>query len=138
MMPDNRQETLLVVDDETDLRELEVLILGRLGYRVLSAEGAVEALRLAATTPTIDLLLTDYSMPGANGLELVRQFREVHPRTPVLMISGSLHMLPGDADTPERFETLAKPFTIQQLAEKVRALLDEHSHPVIHHATTSQ
>jgi CheY-like chemotaxis protein len=125
MITTSLNQTLLVVDDETDLRELEVVALGRLGYHVLSADGPVEALRLATMTPTIDLLLTDYSMPGANGLELARRFRKVHPRTPVLMVSGSLDLLNGDADNLERFSTLAKPFTVQQLAQKVRTLLDE-------------
>jgi len=85
--------TLLVVDDEPIMREIEVLALAREGYQVLSAAGPAEALRLAAVTSTIDLLLTDYSMPEANGIELVRRFRTVHPKTPVLMVSGSFEML---------------------------------------------
>jgi CheY-like chemotaxis protein len=115
--------TLLVVDDEADIREVEVMALSRVGYRVLAAASPEEAVRLAAVTPTIDLLLTDYLMPEVNGLELARHIRAVHPKTPVLLVSGSLELINGDAADLERLETLAKPFTIKQLTEKVRALL---------------
>src|SRR5947199_191133 len=85
-----KTETLLVVDDDAEIRKLEVRALSKLGYKVLQAPDPVEALRLAATTPAIDLLLTDFDMPHANGLELARQFRAVHPKAPVLVVSGSL------------------------------------------------
>ncbi|MDA1272435.1 MAG: response regulator [Verrucomicrobia bacterium] len=116
--------TLLVVDDEPIMRDIEVQALAREGYQVLSAAGPAEALRLAAVTSTIDLLLTDYSMPEVNGVELVRRFRRVHPKTPVLMVSGSMEMLNGAAANLERFETLAKPFTAKELVQKVRTLLN--------------
>jgi len=116
--------TLLVVDDEAAVRELEVLALAGLGYKVLSAAGPVEALLQAAVTPTIDLLLTDYSMPQADGLELTHWFRAVHPKTPVLMVSGSLEALNGRIAGLERFEVLAKPFKVQELVQKVRASLN--------------
>jgi two-component system cell cycle sensor histidine kinase/response regulator CckA len=123
--------TLLVVDDDEELLGLEARFLGGLGYHVLSASGPKEALRLAAITPAIDLLLTDYSMPETNGLELARLIRSVHPKAPVLMVSGSLEMLNGDAGGLERFETLAKPFTVLELVQKVRTLLDGvQSHPL--------
>jgi CheY-like chemotaxis protein len=76
--------TLLVVDDDEAVRKLELRILSQLGHKLLEAEGPVEAMRLAAATPTIHLLLTDFSMPGADGFELAEQFRTVHPQTPVL------------------------------------------------------
>jgi CheY-like chemotaxis protein len=117
-------QTLLLVDDDEDILDLEVRALGGLGYRVLSAGRPAEALRLAVITPTIDLLLTDYEMPDLNGLELTRRFCAVHPRTPVLLVSGSLEMLNGDADDLERFATLPKPFTVTELVHKVRASLN--------------
>lgn len=117
------EHTLLLVDDDADILDLEVRALGGLGYRVLAAGQPAEALRLAVITPVIDLLLTDYTMPHINGLELTRRFRVVHPKTPVLMVSGLLEMLNGDADDLERFATLPKPFTVNQLVHKVRATL---------------
>src|ERR1051325_3879466 len=116
-------ETLLVVDDDDEVRKLEVWILSQLGHKVLEAQGPVEAMRLAAATPTIHLLLTDFSMPGANGLELAEQFRTLHPQAPVLMVSGSLGVIDGQADRLDRFAVLAKPFTSDDLVHKVRTLL---------------
>ena len=105
------------------VRKLELRILSQLGHKLLEAEGPVEAMRLAAATPTIHLLLTDFSMPGADGLELAEQFRTVHPQTPVLMLSGSLEAIDGRADHLDRFAVLAKPFTSEELVHNVRTLL---------------
>lgn len=128
---------LLVVDDNEAVRKLEVEILSRLGQRVLEAEGAVEALALAVVTPTIHLLLTDFSMPEANGLELARRFRNVHPDTPVLMVSGSTEEIYGLADYPDRFAVLPKPFTPQELLDQVCALLSSSTGQATHRAVVS-
>jgi two-component system cell cycle sensor histidine kinase/response regulator CckA len=127
-------ETLLVVDDDELIRKLEVRILRQLGHKVLEAEGPVEAMRLAAATPTIHLLLTDFSMPQANGLELARRFRAVHPKTPVLIVSGSLQAIDGGAGHLDGVAMLAKPFTPEDLAHTVRALLSDATN---HHAVAS-
>ena len=115
--------TLLVVDDDEAVRKLELRILSQLGHKLLEAEGPAEAMRLAAATPTIHLLVTDFSMPGADGLELAEQFRTVHPQTPVLIVSGSLEAIDGRADHLERLAVLAKPFTSEELVHNVRTLL---------------
>ena len=85
------------------------------GYTVLPAEGAAEALRLAREAAAIHLLITDFTMPEVDGFELTRQFRAVHPETPVLMVSGS--MLPVLRDEVSRilgrFDFLEKPFESQ-------------------------
>ena len=124
-------ETLLVVDDDEAIRQLEVRILSQLGYKVLEAEGPVEALQVAAVTPIIHLLLTDYSMPQANGLVLAQRFRTVHPKTPVLMVSGSLQEIVDRAGHLDRFAVLAKPFKPEDLVDTVRTLL---SPATCHHA----
>jgi DNA-binding NtrC family response regulator len=117
--------TLLVVDDDPTVRQLEVAILGQHGYNVLEAEGAAEALRLADKMPAIHLLITDLSMPEMNGLELTRRFRAVHPKIPVLMVSGSLPLLHARSELDlDRFDFLAKPFHFSELLHKVRTLLD--------------
>ena len=118
-------ETLLVVDDDPMLRDAETQILRLQGYAVLEAQGAAEALRLAREAAAIHLLITDFSMPEVDGLELTRRFRAVHPKTPVLMVSGSLWPLWCDETQDlDRFEFLAKPFHYDELLHKVRALLD--------------
>ena len=117
-------KTLLIVDDDPMVRNMETQILRLQGYTVLEAEGAAEALRLARETAAIHLLITDYWMPEVDGLELTRRFRAVHPETPVLMVSGSLPLIQNKADDLERLEFLAKPFQFKELVHKVRTLLD--------------
>ena len=116
--------TLLVVDDDPMLRDVETQILRLQGYTVLPAEGAAEALRLAREAAAIHLLITDFSMPQVNGLELTRRFRAVHPKTPVLMVTGSLPLIQHKADDLDRVEILPKPFEFNELLHKVRTLLD--------------
>src|ERR1035441_4024722 len=82
-------KTLLVVDDDPLVRDVETQVLRLQGYTVLEAENAAEALRLAREASAIHLLITDFWMPEVDGLELTRRFRAVHPETPVLMVSGS-------------------------------------------------
>jgi len=118
-------ETVLVVDDDEFIREMEVRILNQLGYNVLQAEDPAQAMRLAVATPNIHLLLTDFLMPGADGLQLAAQFRTVHPHTPVLMVSGSLPLINARADHPDHFALLEKPFTRDDLACKVRTSLND-------------
>jgi len=118
-------KTVLVVDDDPMVRDVETEVLRVQGYKVLAAEGAAEALRLAGETATIHLLITDLVMPEIDGLELTRRFREMHPKTPVLMVSGSLPVLRARSEPDlERFDFLAKPFQFNELLHKVRRLLD--------------
>jgi CheY-like chemotaxis protein len=119
--------TLLVVDDDPLFRELQARALRGKGYNVIQAGGPAEALRLARATPAIDLLLTDFVMPKVNGLELARRFRALHPRSPVLVVSGSLPLLKGKDGELDRFAVLEKSSTFDELLGKVHALLTETS-----------
>jgi len=117
-------ETLLLVDDEPMVRDVEAQILRQQGYKVLEAASAAEALRLARESAPIHLLITDLSMPGVDGLELTRQFRAMHPETPMLMVSGSLPLLRDRTQGLDQFEFLEKPFAFNELVDKVRTILD--------------
>jgi CheY-like chemotaxis protein len=117
-------KTLLVVDDDPMIRNLETELLRGQGYTVLEAESAAEALHVAASTVAIHLLITDFSMPEVDGLELTHRFRAVRPKTPVLMVSGSLPLIQRRANDLDRFEFLEKPFHFKELLHKVRTLLD--------------
>jgi CheY-like chemotaxis protein len=117
-------ETLLVVDDDATIRALETRLLRLRGYTVLQAKDAAEALRLAASTAAIHLLVTDHSMPEVDGLELTRRFRAMHPEIPVLMVSGSVPLIQQKAKDLDRFDFLEKPIHFNEMLKKVRTLLD--------------
>lgn len=110
--------TVLLADDSASVRTLACSVLRGAGYAVLAVEDGSEALALARAYPgSIDLLVTDISMPRMSGIALRRAFSEFRPATPVLLISGD----PGNAITGAQF--LPKPFTPGQLRSAVAALL---------------
>jgi signal transduction histidine kinase/CheY-like chemotaxis protein len=116
-------ETLLVVEDADDLRNLQRRVLELRGYRVLAARTGEEALRLAAThAVSIPLLLTDVVMPHMSGPELAERLMPQRPDMHVLYVSG--YAQSSIAARGERFHFLAKPFAPEQLAHKVREVLD--------------
>jgi len=117
--------TLLVVDDDSVFRQLEARALSEQGYKVLQAASAEEALRLAAKTPRLDLLLTDFNIPGADGLELSQQIRHLHPTAPVLVVTGALPLAQQRAKDLDRFALLEKSSSFDELLEQVRKLLTE-------------
>jgi PAS domain S-box-containing protein len=118
-------ETVLVVEDEAQVRLITVSMLKARGYRVLEAATCQEALTLATTEDAIDLLVSDVVMPELSGPELATRIRTVHPTIRVLLVSGysadavARHGVDGAAPS-----FLQKPFTGNQLAKKVRDLLD--------------
>ena len=120
-------ETVLVVEDQDDLRHLVSGVLEARGYRVLDASDGRSALRLvAATAEPIDLLLTDVIMPDITGKEVADEIRQARPNMRVLYMSG----YPGEVIARRGVleggvSYLAKPFTIDALAAKVREVLDE-------------
>src|SRR5438045_38645 len=120
--PRHRAGTVLVVDDDPVIRSLEAEMLKHEGYTVLQAEGPTEAMNLGRRN-TVDLLVTDFMMPETNGLNLARRFRAEHPGTPVLLVSGSLPDIMGEANRWEHFDVLAKPFHFSDLVLKVHWML---------------
>jgi PAS domain S-box-containing protein len=124
--PRGGNETVLLVEDEGDVRELAIEMLEGYGYRVLSAGSPAEALTLAERHGgPIHLLLTDVVMPGLSGPELARRLESLRPGLRVLYMSGySEHpTLQRDVLDPEA-ALLPKPFTSEELAGRVREVLD--------------
>jgi len=118
-------ETVLVVEDEQALLALATRQLRRLGYTVLGAGIPTDALDLAREGGPIDLLVTDVIMPGMNGRELASILAEENPDLRTLFVSGytaNVIAHHGVLDSGVCF--LAKPFSIQDLAAKVREALD--------------
>ncbi|HEY5219702.1 MAG TPA: ATP-binding protein [Gemmatimonadaceae bacterium] len=120
------EETLLVVEDEDLLRTSLVRVLKQRGYRVLEAAHGGEALRMSLDYQgAIDLVLSDFHMPGMHGRDLIARLRPHRPAMKVLFMSGSSVAAqdePAPASVPDAF--IAKPFSTDDLAAKVRALLD--------------
>ncbi|MBX3330768.1 MAG: response regulator [Nitrospira sp.] len=117
-------ETILLVEDEEDVRILIRDELRKLGYRVVEARNGVEACLVA--TPHIGklkLLLTDIVMPGMSGTELARHLRVIKPELKLLFISGYTDDVGIGAGDPAS-AYLQKPFTPEALASSVRGLLD--------------
>jgi len=117
-------ETLLLVEDDADVRRLICELLSNRGYRVLEAANGKEALRMIDAVRGLNLLITDVVMPDMSGTELSRQLRRNFPDLRVLYISGSSESeVPGDLDGSFA-EFLQKPFTPEDLARKVRVALE--------------
>jgi PAS domain S-box-containing protein len=118
-------EIVLVVEDEAGVRNISVDALRELGYAVIHAESAGEALRMIEGHPTIHLLFTDIVMPEMNGRQLADRALAMRPDMKVLYTTGYTRnavVHNGVLDPGVAF--LPKPFTIDQLASKVRQVLD--------------
>lgn len=131
--PRRERETLsrgkgvvMVAEDQEEIRNLIVEVLAMQGYTVLNAANGDEALRLSrAAKEAIQLLLTDMVMPGMNGKELAERMTQAFPGIKVLFMSG---YAAGDASMDAVLTTggnlLSKPFTLNALTQKVKAMLE--------------
>jgi PAS domain S-box-containing protein len=116
--------TILVVEDESAVREMTTRLLGRAGYRVLSAATPGEAVELFATyADEIDLLLTDVVMPEMHGPALAQQLIARRPDLRVLFVSGHSESLPHGLTASGRMEFLGKPFAPAHLLARISDIL---------------
>lgn len=118
-------ETILLVEDDEDVRETAVNTLVDLGYKVLQATNAQDALTLLVGDQHIDLLFTDVVMPGKiNGHQLAEEMRKNRPELPVLFTSGYVHdSIVHDGRLDEGVQLLGKPYTQSALQQKIREVL---------------
>jgi len=120
------RRTILVVDDSHDVRELAENHLREQGYRVLAAQSGEEALELLERYGDIDLLFSDIIMPGGmNGVRLAELVRGRQPEVPVILATGYMSELPAAARAGSAYTTMAKPYRLADLAERVRAALKD-------------
>jgi two-component system cell cycle sensor histidine kinase/response regulator CckA len=119
------KHTVLLVEDESGVRELALRVLNRAGYDVLVARDGVEALALWQDNPSrIDVVVTDVVMPRLGGSELVTRLRGERKDVPVLFMSGyARNAVIGDGNSDRRTRFLQKPFTVPALRHAVAELV---------------
>jgi CheY-like chemotaxis protein len=125
-------ETILLVEDEANLRYLARQFLEKQGYRVVEAADGAAAMQIAvAHEGVIHLLLTDVIMPGMNGRELAQRISEIRPNVKVLYMSGYTENVIGTNGTLDAgVRLLQKPFSLRDLKSKVREVLDSTPFPL--------
>lgn len=122
------KETILVVEDEADIREILTFNLENAGYTVLAAGSAEQALKMLTTPP--DLILLDVMLPGMSGFEMAEQLRRNNTATPVIFLTA----LSDEADLVRGFSAggddyVSKPFSLVEVLARVKAVLKRCPHP---------
>jgi two-component system, cell cycle sensor histidine kinase and response regulator CckA len=119
-------ETVLLVEDDVSVRDLALMVLKRLGYKVLHAINGGEAfLTLENYQGRVDLLMTDVVMPGINGRELAQKLLKLQPGMKVLFTSGyTENVIVHHGVVEENLNFIGKPYSLQELAKKIREVLD--------------
>src|SRR5579862_1228757 len=124
--PEPGTETILLVEDEANLRYLARQYLEKQGYKVIEAADGAVAMQIAvAHDKVIHLLLTDVIMPGMNGRELAQRISEIRPNVKILYMSGYTENVIGHNGMLDAgVRLLQKPFNLRDLRSKVREVLD--------------
>jgi len=118
-------ETVLLVEDQAELRAVARTILESAGYTVLEAATRAEATAVAAEPgPAIHLLITDMVLPDGNGRNVARLVADFHPNIRVLYVSGYADDVVIRGIPEQDFHFLQKPFSLRALLTKVRTILD--------------
>jgi CheY-like chemotaxis protein len=121
---DGRQETILVVEDNSDVRSVAVSLLEELGYRAVEAESAAAGLDLLERGQRVDLVFTDVVLPGAiDGLALAQKISVDRPGLPIVLTTGFARSLDADPG----YAVLRKPYDISALGRVIRAAIDASS-----------
>jgi two-component system cell cycle sensor histidine kinase/response regulator CckA len=115
--------TILLVEDEAMVRAVAERALTRHGYTVLTAENGEAALEVLAREGPVDLMISDVVMPTMDGPTTAREARKTYPDLPILFISGYAEEQLRKSIDLERVQFLAKPFSVQKLAEAARDAL---------------
>jgi two-component system chemotaxis response regulator CheY len=122
--PASSPSTILLVDDDADMRSLTRTFLEHEGYQVFSSGEAERAAQIFSNVPRIDLLITDIYMPGRSGMELAHDLKTIRSELPILMVSGGF----VDEDLKERlyaegWRFMVKPFRLTELLSMVHVML---------------
>ncbi len=119
-MPEATPHTILVVEDDSIVRMLIVDVLEELEYQVLeAADGEAALVYITNGDTVIDLMMTDQGLPDISGSELAKKARAQRPDLPILFASGYAENI----DVPPGMHSIGKPFSIDQLRDKVKGIL---------------
>ncbi len=133
--PARGSETILLVEDEAEVRNYTKGILEELGYQVIEAEDGPAALNIAAGQSSFDLLLSDIGLPnGMNGRELADEMRKARPDLKVMFVSGyASDAVVREGKLDAGVNLLRKPFTFAALAERLREVLgkEQRQHRIL-------
>jgi DNA-binding NtrC family response regulator len=130
MTVDLEAKTILLVDDETDIRSVYADLLADLGCRVFSEPNGPAALAFVKQGAGIDLVITDYMMPDMNGLKFVKSLRAMRPSVPVIMITGFTSVENYlQSKSLGVFEYVEKPIRVGEFRRIVTAALDSRKGP---------
>jgi DNA-binding response OmpR family regulator len=120
----DREIVLLVVEDEAPIRSMVCEYLRDVGFRVIEARDADEAIMVFSSATPVDLVFTDVDMPGSiDGLRLALWIRECHPSVPVMVTSGVAEL----RDIYQGLRVLPKPYSPRILERQIRELLEEEA-----------
>ncbi|QNT79587.1 response regulator [Entomobacter blattae] len=122
-----KQKTILLVEDDSVLRNLLVDLLDDMKFSVLQAEDGQAAVSLIKAMKgenrQVDLLLTDVGLPGLNGQEVARLAHTIWPAISVLFITGYAHGITNGLSLTKKIQVLTKPFSLTSLMQKVEELV---------------
>jgi CheY-like chemotaxis protein len=121
--PGDANEKVLLVDDQPDVLEMAVNLFSSLGYDVLSANNAEQALEILRRTPDIAILFSDVVMPGMSGTQLAKAALLHIPTLKVILASGYVGSSLAKEDTDlEQFQLIAKPYRLSDIIKKLKLL----------------
>jgi CheY-like chemotaxis protein len=125
----SRPVSVLVVDDDLLVLENVAAMLDDLGHAVIEARSGEEAVRLLNRTPKVDVVVTDYAMPGMNGLQLADAVAAISPGTPVVLATGYADLL---VSTRPHLPRISKPFDQAALAAVMEEAIGNQANASAH------
>jgi CheY-like chemotaxis protein len=117
-----RKLQILLVDDDALVSMNTADMLMDLGHDVSEASSALDALQKLRSAGQFDVVVTDYAMPGMNGLELAMEIKRIRSKLPIILATGYAELPP---DAPLEFPRLGKPYTQEDLAKALETAIDE-------------
>jgi len=120
--PDDIPRTVLLVDDDVEVRQVAAVILGEMGFRVIEASSAEDAMEAIRGATRIDLLMTDLAMPGIGGMELAHLAKRARPNLKVLYTSAYVRAAEGSKGLGYG-PLIEKPWMLEQLRGYIEKLI---------------